>query len=407
MISAPERTIARVVGTRHSEKLRRELVRGLERRGFVRTARIRDVFLSVPRELFVGEYASREGVEAVYRDEAILTQLNPHGVPLSSSSQPAIMALMLEQLRLEEGMSVLEVGAGTGYNAALLSLLVGPRGRVVAIDVDAELVRDARRNLRSGGYKARVVVGDGREGFAELAPYDRIIVTASSESLPAAWREQLQPRGLLQVPLRLSATGAQPIPLLRKTRGGFRSVAVLAGGFMPLRAAGEDAAAALKRPTLLASDATGDADGALQQLTGEALRTLSPQAKRRLLAVALGDARRRPLGLRANASALTLFLSLRVPARHLVTTTSGRFAVGLISRDGASLALIEPSFERTNSTISSLLAFGEGEAEGLLLEHVRDWERRGRPADNDLKINVTYDGRGRSRVRARWPQPVS
>src|SRR5215207_6665082 len=170
------------------------------------------------------------------------------------------LVLMLEQLQLEEGMNVLEVGAGTGYNAALLSLLVGSRGRVVSVDVDPELARGARRALRVGGYRLRVVAGDGRAGFAERAPYDRIIVTASSDSVPPAWFDQLQPSGLLEVPLRHSATGAQAIPLLRKTPGGFHSATVLAGGFMPLRAAGEDAAAALKQPTLLASDATGNAD---------------------------------------------------------------------------------------------------------------------------------------------------
>ena len=152
--------------------------------GFIRSERVRAAFLAVPRELFVPEFAGREGLAAVHRDEVIMTKRNAQGAPLSSSSQPAIMALMLEQLQLEEGMNVLEVGAGTGYNAALLSLLVGPRGRVVSVDVDPELARGARRALRVGGYRLRVVAGDGRAGFAERAPYDRIIVTASSDSVP-------------------------------------------------------------------------------------------------------------------------------------------------------------------------------------------------------------------------------
>ena len=138
------------------------------------------------------------------------------------------------------------------------------------------------------------------------------------QSIEPAWFEQLQPSGLLEVPLRLSATGAQAIPLLRTTPGGFHSATVLAGGFMPLRAAGEDAAAALKQPTLVASDATGNADASLQQLAGEALRTLSPRARRRLLSTALGDGRRRPLGLRAKstAGALPLTPGADAPSRH-------------------------------------------------------------------------------------------
>jgi protein-L-isoaspartate(D-aspartate) O-methyltransferase len=389
-----------------SEKLRRQLVWALESRGFIRSPHVRDAFLAVRRELFVREFADREGLKAVYRDEAILTKQNAQGAPLSSSSQPAIMALMLEQLGLEEGMRILEVGAGTGYNAALLSLLVGPRGRVVAIDVDPDLARGAQRNLRAGGYRARVVVGDGREGFSELAPYDRIIVTASSDSVPAAWFKELQAHGLLEVPLRISPAGAQAIPVLRKTYGGFRSMGILAGGFMPLRATGEDAEAALKQPMLLASDATEDGGVPVQQLCGEALRTLSPRARRRLLSVALDVGHRRPLGLRAKSSALSLFLSVHVPVRHLVTTAPG-FGIGVISRDGASLAVIEPSFARADSTVSSLRVFGDGDAEQLLMRYVREWERRGRPAEHDLEIRVTYNTDGRSRLTTRWPRPWS
>jgi protein-L-isoaspartate(D-aspartate) O-methyltransferase len=140
-----------------SAKLRRRLVADLERRELIRSERIREAFLAVPRELFVPDFAAQEGLEAVYRDEAILTKEGEHGVPLSSSSQPAIMALMLEHLELEEGMRVLEIGAGTGYNAALLSLLVGKRGQVVSVDVDAQVAAGARRALRENGYRVRVV----------------------------------------------------------------------------------------------------------------------------------------------------------------------------------------------------------------------------------------------------------
>jgi protein-L-isoaspartate(D-aspartate) O-methyltransferase len=144
-----------------SEKLRRRLARTLRRGDWVRSSRVRDAFLEVPRELFVPDFAEREGLAAFYRDQSILTKLNAQGVALSSSSQPAIMALMLEQLQLAEGMRVLEVGAGTGYNAALLSVLVGRRGRVVSVDVDPELAHAARLALRAASYRARVVVGDG------------------------------------------------------------------------------------------------------------------------------------------------------------------------------------------------------------------------------------------------------
>lgn len=384
-----------------SRKLRRQLVHALESGGWIRSTPVRDAFLAVPRELFVPEFAEERGLEGVYRDESILTKRDRHGVPLSSSSQPAIMAAMLEQLQLCEGMRVLEIGTGTGYNAALLSVLVGRSGRVASVEVDPELARMARRNLRGGGYKARVVIGDGREGFAELAPYDRIIVTASSRSVPIAWFEQLGPDGLLEVPLQLSAAGAQAIPLLQKIRSGFRSVAVIAGGFMPLRAAGKEAADPRERPALVASDSTAESGTPMQQLYGDAVKTLSDRAKRRLLSISLTEGRRRPLGLRVRSSGLPLFLSLDVSARQLVMSAP-RFGIGVITRSGGSLALIESPVARRNRTINSLRLFGDDGAEEVLLKHVRAWDRRGRPSESELAITVAYDDDGTSTLRFRW-----
>ena len=264
-------------------------MRALEKGGWIRSAAVRDAFLVVRREQFVPGYAEAQGLAAVYRDEAILTKQDQSGTPLSSSSQPAIMASMLEQLRLEPGMRVLEIGAGTGYNAALLSLLVGDRGRVVSVELDPELARRARRALRGDGFKVRVVVGDGRDGFPGQAPYDRIIVTASSRSVPSAWFDQLDWLGLLEVPLQLSGAGAQAIPVLRKTQSGFSSTDVICGGFMPLRAAAESAPAR-EQPGLVACDANAAGGMPLQQLYGEAVKSLSARGRRRLLSVSLAEA---------------------------------------------------------------------------------------------------------------------
>jgi protein-L-isoaspartate(D-aspartate) O-methyltransferase len=127
---------------------------------------IAGAFLAVPRHLFL------PGVppERAYRDEAIATKIEG-GLPVSSSSQPAIMAIMLEQLDVRPGMRVLEIGAGTGYNAALLQHLVGQRGRVVTIDIDPEVVGWARERLAAAGYPEVVVIeGDGADGWPAEAP---------------------------------------------------------------------------------------------------------------------------------------------------------------------------------------------------------------------------------------------
>lgn len=93
--------------------LRRELVTNLERRGCIRSKPVRRAFSTVPRELFVPEIAQREGLERVYADTALVTRQSTQGMPLSSSSQPAIMAEMLECLDLRPGLRVLEIGTGT------------------------------------------------------------------------------------------------------------------------------------------------------------------------------------------------------------------------------------------------------------------------------------------------------
>jgi protein-L-isoaspartate(D-aspartate) O-methyltransferase len=389
-----------VAKTADSTRYRRRLLADLDRRGVIRSEQVRRAFLAVPRELFVPDFAAREGLAAVYRDEAIVTKTGVHGIPLSSSSQPAIMALMLEQLELEEGMRVLEIGAGTGYNAALLSRLVGERGRVVSLDVDREIAAAARRGLRRGGYRVRVVHADGRAGFSSAAPYDRIIVTASADDVPRAWFEQLAEDGLLEVPLRLNMTGAQAIPILRKTSAGFRSLRAVVGGFMPLRGAGEGAFVPSREPYLNVTDGSRDGTEPIVQLNGAALATLSRSAKRRLLATVLGEPRRRPLGLRADHGALGLYLSLTLPRSRLVTV-SPTFAIGAIGRDGRSVALIELA-RPDRPRIEALSAYGENEAADFLLDRVREWARRGRPAESDLRITVTYAG-DRSRLAVRWP----
>ena len=110
---------------------------------------------------------------------------------------------MNEALELRHGMKVLEVGAGSGYHAATLGEIVGDAGHVFAIEYVDKLVAIARSNLDRAGYANRVtlVQGDGSLGYAERAPYDRILVTAAAPKVPPALLEQLKPNGVLVVPV--------------------------------------------------------------------------------------------------------------------------------------------------------------------------------------------------------------
>jgi protein-L-isoaspartate(D-aspartate) O-methyltransferase len=211
--------------------LHRALVDELVARGWIRSPAVEAAFRAVPRHLFLPGLA----VEDVYRDQVIITK-RLNGEAVSSSSQPEIMAVMLEQLGLEPGHRVLEIGAGTGYNAGLMAHLVGEAGRVTTIDIDADLVAAARQHLETAGYeRVRVVCADGGYGDPDGAPYDRIILTVSAWDLAPAWFEQLGPAGRLVLPLAIA--GTQKSVAFERSERYLVSVSVKECLFMPLRGA--------------------------------------------------------------------------------------------------------------------------------------------------------------------------
>jgi protein-L-isoaspartate(D-aspartate) O-methyltransferase len=173
-----------------------------------------EAFLHVPRHAFLTHYYrhqagtrawtryEREESEAwyaaVYQDQGLVTWIDEHGRALSSSSQPGVMAQMLEALDVQPGMRVLEIGTGTGYNAGLLAALTKDPSLVTTLDIDLKVVEQAKQALMGVvGEGMSVVVGNGAQGYRAHAPYDRIVVTASTPVLPGTWREQLAPDGLL------------------------------------------------------------------------------------------------------------------------------------------------------------------------------------------------------------------
>jgi protein-L-isoaspartate O-methyltransferase len=114
------------------------------------------------------------------------------------------MAKMLVELRVEDGNRVLEVGAGTGYNAALLAHRLGDDDLVTTVDLEPEITESARRHLAAAGHHPAVVTGDGARGVPERAPFDRIIVTCTLASVPRGWLAQCTPGARILAPF---ATG--------------------------------------------------------------------------------------------------------------------------------------------------------------------------------------------------------
>ncbi len=143
-----------------------------------------------------------EGLRRVYSDGPLVTHID--GVyPASSSTAPRLMATMLEALDLRPGMRVLEIGTGTGYNAALLAEIVGDAGEVYTVDLRPDVAGEARASLRDAGYgKVHVDCRDGYLGFPEGAPFDRIVATVGCSDVSPIWLAQLAAGGSLLVPLQ-------------------------------------------------------------------------------------------------------------------------------------------------------------------------------------------------------------
>jgi protein-L-isoaspartate(D-aspartate) O-methyltransferase len=197
--------------------------------GWTRSDRVATAMRAVPRHRFVPSAS----VEEAYADQAVITKRGGDGAALSCASVPGIVAMMLDQLDVQLGHRILEIGAGTGYNAALLAYLTGPDGQVTTVDVDPDIVGQARRALDTAGFAhVNVVLGDGAVGHGERAPYDRIVVTVGAWDLPPAWSEQLVPEGRLVVPLRWRGQ-TRSVGFVREG-SRLRSDAVELCGFVPM-----------------------------------------------------------------------------------------------------------------------------------------------------------------------------
>lgn len=228
------------------------LTNTLASRGDITSRQVEAAFRAVPRHRFLDTFflggrggyrrvsldtddPAPEYLDLIYSDEVVVTRVDERGRPISSSSQPGLIAQMLEMLNLTGGMKILEVGAGTGYNAALMAEIVGPEGHVVTVDIQEDVIEQARRQLLRAGFEhVEVVAGDGTFGWKRGAPYDRIVATVGTSDLSPHWVDQLDMSGRMLLPI--SYGGSTPLVEVRRFAGETAPAegrVVGMSGFMP------------------------------------------------------------------------------------------------------------------------------------------------------------------------------
>lgn len=206
-------------------------VQELIRRGAIRSALVQSAFQRVERDRFISyiyQYTPQSGrwellsahnpqepdtqiLHLIYSDRAIVTAVQDN-LPLSSTTQPSLVAQMVELLELGPGARVLEIGTGTGYNAALLAEIVRDQGIVVSVDIHEQLVTQSAHILKQLGYgNVHVLCRDGFYGASEYAPYDRIIVTTGCADMSPHWFEQVSHSGFVLVPLQHGGPSCHPL----------------------------------------------------------------------------------------------------------------------------------------------------------------------------------------------------
>jgi protein-L-isoaspartate(D-aspartate) O-methyltransferase len=354
---------------------------------------------AVPRHLFL----PKNDIAEVYSDAAIPTAWNDQQIPVSSSTQPSLMGLMIDQLDLRPGHRVLEIGAATGYNAAVLRHIVGETGRVVTIDIDEELVATARGNLSAAGYGDVIAVsGDGALGFAAEAPYDRILVTVGCPDIPPAWPEQLADDGVLVVPLALIGNYQKSLALVRRD-GYLESRSSIDCRFVSLRGEhGDDSHDGV---------AIGDVPGQVLHPELDSPESMDADAIERLLQERSSE---HPLGVsvgpREAALRLLPHIALHVPHTFWLVASEAalahatwpelfshpgvqRVAYGARAGEGLALLVRRPGSTVDDGTdkekfVLDVRSYGASDAAEALVATIREWDAAGRATGGDLQVRI-------------------
>lgn len=337
---------------------------------------IRTAFRALPRQLFI------PGVDSalVYADDSVVLRSHDSPGGPSSSSQPSLMASMLAQLELRPGHSVLEVGTGSGYNAALIAEIVGPTGSVRSIEVQPDVAEAAREALaRAGHGEVEVVAGDALLlDVIGQREFDRVIVTCSVSDLSPVWTNSLARGGRVVAPLRLTAGLQASVAFANQSDGSLLADSSIVCGFMPLRSNAE--------PALGATYALWN----LPLGPGKVLASAGPTPHPDLVCSWLeGDWVDRPV--HGSTSGVRIWLAMtesamltvqQAPDSGLWPWLSAHWATGIITDQGIALLIGE----------DTIRGFGSPSAADRLEASIAAWHVANQPGMESLDVRLVPPG---------------
>ena len=284
-------------------------------------------------------------------------------------------------------MRVLEIGSGSGYNAAIMSELLEGEGCIVTVDIDSTLVDDARKNLSAAGYDAvEVVCWDGSRGFSDAAPYDRIIVTADARDVSPYWVDQLADRGVLVAPLWFKGFGLSVA--LEKHATELAGLSASPCTFIPIRGAWQRSEGyhPIQGRSSQSSSMSIGLDWPEQMDLLELYELLSPDRAE------LRDVGRSLEGQFFSQNLFSgLFMSLTAHPGVFAIIPTGQDApihtlgYGLVAPDLSSAAILNDKFP------NQALVYGNGSAHSELLELLDQWDGLGHPSIHALKVRALYE----------------
>ena len=333
-------------------------------------------FLETPRHKFIKRYrkgGSKEWVEVteenlaehlpwLYADRAVVLFGDDSDVS-STISQPSFVLRMLDMLQLEPGQNVFELGAGSGWNAALVGHLVGPEGKVYSLELIPEVARVAKENVESMGISnVHIIEGDAGEGYPDAAPYDRVIFTAGAYDLPRPFFEQVAEGGLMLAVIK-NEGGGDTLFLLRKTKDHFESIDAMLCGFVPMKGSHQF---------------LGAEPIEVESLPGWDELKDQPVARRPYWwgGKGTGDLAWRKMGIRS-------FLSISEPSFRAFKLKKDErhteYFFGLWDPEDKSLVLAKED---------ALLSYGNSVAQACLLERVEQWTSLGMPSAASFHLKI-------------------